>query len=113
MSVSFTIQEVCEATGGSLVSGGADAIFTSVTIDSRNSASGALFVPLPGSRTDGHAYLSEAVRQGAKGFFFCPTLVSSLPHDAVGIAVADPLKALQDLAAWYRHQLQATVIGIA
>jgi UDP-N-acetylmuramoyl-tripeptide--D-alanyl-D-alanine ligase len=31
----------------------------------------------------------------------------------VGIAVADPLKALQDLAAWYRNQLHATVIGIA
>jgi UDP-N-acetylmuramoyl-tripeptide--D-alanyl-D-alanine ligase len=40
-------------------------------------------------------------------------MVSSPHHDAVGIAVADPLKALQDLAAWYRNQLQATVIGIA
>jgi UDP-N-acetylmuramoyl-tripeptide--D-alanyl-D-alanine ligase len=113
MSVSFTVQEVCAATGGSLASGGANAIFTSVAIDSRNVASGALFVPLPGSRTDGHAYLPEAVRQGASGFFFCPTRVSSLPHGAVGIVVADPLKALQDLAAWYRNQLQATVIGVA
>lgn len=113
MSVSFTVQEICAATGGSLTSGSAGAIFTSVTIDSRNVARGALFVPLPGSRTDGHAYLHEAVRQGASGFFFCPTMVSSPHHDAVGIAVADPLKALQDLAAWYRNQLQATVIGIA
>lgn len=113
MPISLTAQEVCEATGGSLTSGGADAIFTSVTIDSRNVASGALFVPLPGSRTDGHAYLHEAVRQGASGFFFCPTQVSSPPSGAVGIAVPDPLKALQDLAAWYRSQLRATVIGIA
>jgi UDP-N-acetylmuramoyl-tripeptide--D-alanyl-D-alanine ligase len=40
-------------------------------------------------------------------------MVSSPPHDAVGIAVDDPLQALQDLAAWYRNQLQAMVIGIA
>lgn len=113
MSVSFTAQEVCAATGGSLASGGADAAFTAVTIDSRNATPGTLFVPLPGSRTDGHDYIHEAVRQGASGFFFCPTRVSSLPHGAVGIAVADPLKALQDLAAWYRNQLRATVIGIA
>ena len=113
MPVSFTVQEVCAATGGSLSGGNADTTFTSVTIDSRNVSPGALFVPLPGSRTDGHDYLHEAVRQGASGFFFSPALVSSPPHGAVGIAVADPLKALQDLAAWYRNQLRAMVIGIA
>src|SRR5262245_2350410 len=113
MSVSFTVQEVCTATGGSLASGDASATFTSVTIDSRNVAPGALFVPLPGNRTDGHAYVHEAVQQGASGFFFCPTRVSSLPQGAVGIAIADPLQALQALAAWYRNQLHATVIGIA
>ena len=113
MTVSFTAQEVCTATGGSLVGGSAETTFTSVSIDSRNVTEGALFVPLPGSRTDGHAYLPEAVRQGASGFFFSPTMVSAPPDGAVGIAVADPLQALQDLAAWHRNQLHATVIGIA
>lgn len=113
MAVSFTVPEVCTATGGLLVSGDANTAFTSVTIDSRNVASGALFVPLPGSRTDGHAYIHAAVQQGASGYFFCPTMTSSLPHGAVGIAVVNPLKALQDLAAWYRKQLRATVIGVA
>jgi UDP-N-acetylmuramoyl-tripeptide--D-alanyl-D-alanine ligase len=113
MAVSFTVQEVCEATGGKLAGGNPNIEFTSVTIDSRTVASGALFVPLPGNRTNGHSYLDEAVRQGAGGFFFSPTIASNPPEGAARIAVDDPLIALQKLAAWHRQRLQATVIGIA
>lgn len=70
-------------------------------------------MPLPGSRTNGHAYLAEAIRQGASGFLFSPQIVANPPANAVGIAIGDPLLALQDLAAWYRNQLRAIVIGIA
>src|SRR5215813_2364750 len=113
MSVTLTVPEVCEATGGSIACGSPDARFNAVTIDSRAVTPGALFVPLPGSRTDGHAYLAEAVRQGASGFLFSPQMMANPPAGATGIAIADPLIALQDLAAWYRSQLQAVVIGIA
>src|SRR5438093_646953 len=113
MPVKFTAQDVCAATGGTLVSGPGDAVFTAVTIDSRTVAPGTLFVPLPGSRVDGHAYLPEAVRQGASGFLFAREMALSLPDGAAGIAVRDPLLALQDLAAWQRNRLNALVIGIA
>jgi UDP-N-acetylmuramoyl-tripeptide--D-alanyl-D-alanine ligase len=96
-----------------LACGKATTVFTSVTIDSRTIAPGALFIPLPGSHTDGHAFLAQAVRQGASGFFFSPQMVKQIPEGAVGIAVSDPLTALQNLAAWYRKQLPAIVIGIA
>jgi len=99
MPVKFTTRDVCVATGGTLVCGRADTVFTSITIDSRAVAPGALFVPLPGTRADGHTYLPEAVRQGASGFLFAKEIVSSLPDGAAGIAVRDPLTALQDLAA--------------
>jgi len=113
MPVKLTTQDVCVATGGTSICGRADAVFTSVTIDSRSVTPGALFVPLPGTRVDGHAYLSEAVARGASGFFFIQEKVPSLPDSAVGIAVPDPLLALQDLAAWHRNRLNALVIGIA
>jgi UDP-N-acetylmuramoyl-tripeptide--D-alanyl-D-alanine ligase len=113
MPVKLTTQDVCVATGGTLTCGRADAVFTSVTIDSRAVAPGALFVPLPGTRVDGHAYLSEAVRQGASGFLFAKEMAASLPDGAAGIVVRDPLTALQDLAAWHRSRLNALVIGIA
>jgi UDP-N-acetylmuramoyl-tripeptide--D-alanyl-D-alanine ligase len=113
MPVKLTAQDVCVATGGTVLCGRADTVFTAITIDSRSVTPGALFVPLPGTRVDGHAYLSEAVARGASGFFFIQGKVPALPDSAVGIAVRDPLIALQDLAAWYRNRLNALVIGIA
>ena len=109
----LTAQDVCTATGGSLVCGCPDTLFTAATIDSRSVVPGALFVPLPGSQTDGHAYIEAAVKQGAAGFLFATQLEPTLPNGATGIAVHDPLTALQDLAAWYRNRLCAQVIGVA
>ncbi len=111
--VKLTAQDVCIATGGGLTCGRADSVFTSVTIDSRTATQGALFVPLPGTRTDGHVHLAAAVQQGAAGFLFSRQAVSSPPHGATSIAVQDPLTALQDLSAWHRNRLSATIIGIA
>lgn len=109
----LTVQEVCNATGGTLVCGCPEAFFTSVTIDSRTVQPGALFVPLPGSRVDGHAYIETAIRQGASGFLVKKHHPLVRAHDAAGIAVHDTLAALQDLSAWYRNRLKAQVIGIA
>lgn len=108
-----TAQDVCIATGGELTAGRADTLLTSVTIDSRTATEGALFVPLAGTNTDGHAYLGAAVQRGAAGFVFSRQAVSSPPEGATSIAVADPLSALQDLAAWHRGRLFAQVVGIA
>ena len=127
----LTAKDICTATGGTLTSGRADTLFTSVTIDSRTATQGALFVPLPGTKTDGHAYLGSAVQNGAAGFLYArhaaPSLKVddddvlhtqkrssfSLPAGAVSIGVSDPLTALQDLSAWHRTRLPARVVGIA
>lgn len=111
--LTLTVDEVCTATGGKVRCGRTDAVFTSVSIDSRVVSPGTLFVPLPGSRTDGHSYLAAAVQQGATGFFFAKNRDLALPSGATGIAVPNPLVALQDLAAWQRNRLDALVIGIA
>src|SRR5438128_975333 len=96
----LTVHDVCTATGGTLVCGRQDTGFTSVTIDSRAVEPGALFIPLSGTRVDGHAYLTAAVHQGAAGFLFATQVEPSLPDGAAGIAVRNTLTALQDLSAW-------------
>ncbi len=111
--VKLTAKDICSATGGELTSGRADTVFTSVTIDSRTATQGALFVPLPGTRTDGHAHLDAAVQQGAAGFLFSRQADSSPSVGATSIAVQDSLMALQDLSAWHRNRLSATIVGIA
>ncbi|NOT53281.1 MAG: UDP-N-acetylmuramoyl-tripeptide--D-alanyl-D-alanine ligase, partial [Deltaproteobacteria bacterium] len=109
----LTAHDICTATGGTLVQGSAETIFTAVTIDSRTASAGALFVPLPGTNTDGHAFLATAVQQGAAGFFFAEHLNPVLPEGAVAIRVRDPLTALQSLATWARTRSAARIIGIA
>jgi len=109
----LTAQDICTATGGVLVRGSVDTVFAAVSIDSRTVPNGALFVPLPGTRTDGHTFLATAVEQGAAGFFFAENVTPELPHKTTAIRVRDPLTALQHLATWYRNRLHARVVGIA
>ena len=111
--VSFAARDVCAATGGTLRWGRPDAAFRSVGIDSRCVEPHALFVPLPGARTDGHCHIPDAVARGATGFFFDRRRTLAPPADSVGIAVDDPLTALQDMAGWHAEQLPATVVGVA
>jgi UDP-N-acetylmuramoyl-tripeptide--D-alanyl-D-alanine ligase len=111
--VRLTVRDVCTATGGSLVRGRQDTVFTAVTIDSRLVQPGALFVPLPGSNVDGHAYIAEAVQRGAAGFFCTKAADPTTKDDAAAISVRDSLTALQQLSAWYRDRLTARVVGIA
>ena len=113
MGVALRAQDVCTATKGTLKWGRPDMLFTSVSIDSRHIAPQALFVPLAGERVNGHRYIPAAVEGGAAGFLFSASFPVVPPDDATGIAVADPLTALQDLATWHRQRLPARVIGIA
>ena len=113
MGVALRARDICTATGGTLRWGRPDTLFTSVSIDSRHIAPQALFVPLAGERVNGHRYIPAAVESGAAGFLFSPSFPVGQPDGATGIAVADPLTALQDLATWHRQRLAARVIGIA
>src|SRR6188768_4232750 len=61
----LSVAEVVEATGGSLLRGSPRTVLTSFSIDTRTLAENGLFFALPGSRTDGHAFLHEAARAGA------------------------------------------------
>lgn len=57
-------QQVCELIGSPCLDG-PDFHATSVTEDSRRAGPGALFVAVPGAKTDGHEYAEAAVRAGA------------------------------------------------
>ena len=89
---------------------GWDTEVTAITTDSRNVTSGSLFVAIKGERTDGHAYLEQAIAAGAVAI-----LGETLPEDlpVCGIRVPDPAKALQPLAAYYLDQLSLPRVGIS
>ncbi len=76
--------------------------------DSRHVKKGDLFIAIPGKRVDGHDYADEAVRGGA-----CAILANkSLDIDAPVLVVEDTMKALSDLATYYRQLLSGTIIGV-
>ena len=64
----LTLQQILAATRGRLLQGRAERPVTAVIIDSRLAGPGSLFVPLVGSRADGHDYIAEALGAGAACF---------------------------------------------
>jgi UDP-N-acetylmuramoyl-tripeptide--D-alanyl-D-alanine ligase len=92
---------------------------SSVVADSRLVRSESLFVALPGERTDGHAFISQAYTAGARGVVVKDTtdrddLATFLlgGNGRYAFLVPDPLTALQSLARFWRDAHTADVIGI-
>ena len=109
-TVALTASFIAGATGGRIAAGAADAAFTSVSIDSRALETGALFVPLAGTRADGHAFIDDAVAHGAAG-----VLAADLARAArapIVIHVDDTLLALQALGREVRRRSGADVVAI-
>lgn len=85
-----------------------------VSIDSRTIAAGDLFVPLPGTRVDGHAFLDEAFARGAAA-----ALCSREAHRRIEgrepgplIVVEDVTEGLQRLARRHRDGWNGLLVGV-
>ena len=68
-----------------------------ISSDSRRLEEGDLFVACPGPKTDGHRYLAEAYRRGARVGVGESPLPSSLPREATYLQVPDSRGALAEL----------------
>jgi len=110
---SMTLGEILTAVNGTLLGKFRDLDVTvnGVETDSRTIHPGALFVPLVGERFDGHAYINSALENGAAGCFTARERESYLPGKFY-IKVASPLRALRDLAAYYRTKFPIPLVGI-
>ena len=100
------MSDVARAVEGRSV--GEDVEVDSVATDSRSVAPGALFIALAGERTDGAAFVAEALAGGAVGAL----LAEGSQIDAPAVYVGSTGTALMRLAADERSQMDATVIGI-
>ncbi len=112
----FRVDELAAAVRGRIVAGRPEARIDAISTDTRRLPRGAMYWALKGERFDGSAFVSEALSAGACGAVVADT---SLPdpavwrdRDAAILAVADPLRALQDAAAAYRARFQIPVVGV-
>ncbi|MBO0602142.1 UDP-N-acetylmuramoyl-tripeptide--D-alanyl-D-alanine ligase [Sporosarcina sp. E16_3] len=88
-----------------------DIFATGVSIDSRTASAGDLFIPFRGEQVNGHAYVEQAIKQGAVASLWMkdePNPPANLPL----IFVEDPELALQEMARVYRGMLHCKVVGI-
>src|SRR5512143_797018 len=103
------LDEIVKATGGKVLCAN-HAEFTGLSIDSRTTESGELFVALKGERFDGHSFIGNALEKGAgalvdhepEAFFEGRTL----------ICVGDTLRALQNIARKMRLSRDVPVVGV-
>jgi len=109
--VRFTVAEILEATGGELLAGSPDAVFESITTDSRVAGEADFFVPLRGEKYDGHDFIPDLInRKRVAG------LLTMVPVDAAAgipvIQVNDTLHALGALGRFHRMRSKAGVIAV-
>ena len=105
----FDLERVARITGGDFCGKKRNCELSGVSTDSRNISPGELFIPLRGERFDGHDYLSQAVKNGAAACL-SEEVVEGLSVPVV--RVTNTLRALGDLAAAYRLQLQGPLVAV-
>lgn len=116
--MSWQAQEAAEAVGGQLLYGDGKTRFSGVSIDSRTTAEGDLFIAIVGASHDGHRHAENGLSIGQKGVMVNAQSPIGLPHDLwrqkgfFCIAVADTTRALGDLAAYNRKRAGVPVVAI-
>ena len=117
MSRSLSLQDILDATGGRLIRGDPGKVFGGMSIDSRTVKSGELFIALRGARFDGHQFVGEAMEKGGEGVVVeNKSLDQGGPFDSRGktvIAVEDTLRALGDIAHFWRDKHPIPLIAVA
>jgi UDP-N-acetylmuramoyl-tripeptide--D-alanyl-D-alanine ligase len=107
-------EAIAEAAGGRLISGDPRRLAAGVSTDSRTIRAGELFVPLKGPNFDGHRFVAAALQRGACGALLEPGeegAAASFPGPFF-IRVPDALKALGDLAHFWRNKHRVQVAAI-
>ena len=107
----LTLANISRVTGG-IYHGPAEFLekeVTSITTDSRKAEQGCLFVAIVGERVDAHKYIPQVMEAGA----LCSISEKELPGAAFPyIQVESSLKAVKDIARFYREELGIPVVGI-
>jgi UDP-N-acetylmuramoyl-tripeptide--D-alanyl-D-alanine ligase len=111
------ISNVLKAINGELLLGVSGLRITGISTDSRSIKEGELFFALEGENYNGHKFIDQAVSNGAAGAVISSnkeSVYSSLSgvKKCILIEVADTLKALGDLAKFYRKSLRTDFVAV-
>lgn len=113
MGPALTAEEIIQATRAEY-SGDTDLYIRGISTDSRSIAAGNLFVALAGEKFDAHDFLAEVLEKGAAGIVVRRDRKDKVPvrPGANVFRVDDTLKALGDIANFWRSRFTMPVIAI-
>lgn len=100
--------EIAAALQGRLKHSSVEPDITGVSIDSRSIKPGDMFIALRGENFDGHDFIASAVEKGAGLVITEKEPEQEVPY----ILVGDSLKALQDIAGYYRRKFNIPFVAI-
>ncbi len=108
----LTAQLLTALLGATLVAGDAAAmVHAGVCTDTRKLVPGCVFFALKGENFDANSFAAQALQQGAAVVVVSKWDGADTRNGAV-LVVEDPLLSLQQLASWWRTQLDLHVIGL-
>jgi UDP-N-acetylmuramoyl-tripeptide--D-alanyl-D-alanine ligase len=118
----LTVQGLVRVTGATVVAPTEDVPVRGATLDSRKAAPGLVFVPLPGTRADGHDFIAAALANGATAAFCARARqdevaracrAAGAPPNAALLVVEDPESALLSWAHSRRSNWAGELVGVA
>lgn len=111
----FTIQEIIAACSATPLRRGRACAVSGVSIDSRSIPAGSMFIAIKGRRCDGHAFIAQALKKGARCLLVERGAAGvRIPANAAVwvLEVADTTRALGDLARFHRLRFDIPVIAV-
>jgi UDP-N-acetylmuramoyl-tripeptide--D-alanyl-D-alanine ligase len=109
----FGCAQILKATSGKLVSGSKSVIIKGISIDSRTIKRQEAFLAIKGNNFDGHDYITRALKKGASCIIKEAKNKNKIPGSAACIEVKDTVKALGDIARYWRERFDIPVIAVS
>lgn len=107
-----SVKEVVDITKGELIRGDPYEYIQNFSIDSRTLIPGDVFIAIKGNHFDGHQFVKDVIRKGAKGIIIEDgfNLPDYLP--SIVVKVKDTIRAMGDIARLFRNRFKGPVIAI-
>ncbi|OGQ06344.1 MAG: hypothetical protein A2W61_04545 [Deltaproteobacteria bacterium RIFCSPLOWO2_01_44_7] len=109
----FSVEQFLKASGAKVISEGTKALCKGISTDSRSLKVKELFFALKGPHFDGHRFCDEVIKKGAWGVVV-QNQKSKIKNQNLSwiFEVKDTLKALGDIAQWWRSQFSIPCVAI-
>ena len=109
--INIKIREAAQILNAKCTGPDLDKYINGVSIDSRNVTENSLFIPIKGMTVNGHIFVKDAIKNGARATLWNEDEPNP-PVEIAVIIVNDTIKALQELSRYYRNKLKTKIVGV-